>query len=255
MLPTTSTDQTMLAKPSTKRVLIIGDSHSRNMTESIKKTHPKMEVMLSTMPSSLDQIKAFFMSHKLSEALYFNPDWIIVHGGHNDVAKHKFFNTDPMFAGSVAHDQVKFAMKLKSLFPKSSIMCSSLFPRKPTHTSSLSEENTIAYNWIAKRYGLRLRSLAEEQNIRCSLNMVLWKQVSKAKENSSLISPDGLHLTKVAKIKIGMEWVNTFLQPIVAKPPVKLRQKGATPASSGTCTTVPKTSARRRPKDVIPASK
>jgi hypothetical protein len=60
--------------------------------------------------------------------------------------------------------------------------------------------------------------------------MALWRQVAKAKENSNMISPDGLHLTKEAKIKIGMEWMNTFQQPIKPKPTTKPRTKASTPA-------------------------
>jgi lysophospholipase L1-like esterase len=192
------------------RLLLIGDSHTREMNTHIQATHPDIDVMLVTVPRSITDITAHFMSHARPNAIVFFPHWIILHCGHNDVVVHKYYNKNPQFAGNVAIQQVQFAQTLQALFPSASVMCSSIFPRSFTDKTNLSSDDTAGYNKIAKRYGLRLRQLSTPHRIRCSLNMVMWTQVSRAKENKDLISTDGLHLKDAGKVQVGAEWVRVL---------------------------------------------
>jgi lysophospholipase L1-like esterase len=196
------------------RLMIVGDSHTRDMDTHIKTNYPHTDIMMVTKPRSTAEVIAYYMRHRQAEAVIFDPNWIIIHCGHNDVVQHHRFNKNPQFAGNVTTQQVLFARNLQAMFPTAVVMCSSLFPRTPTDTANLTMEDTSAYNRVAKRYGLRLRALTTPINIRCSLNMTLWTQVAKSKEAKELFSTDGLHLTNDGKVQIGVEWIKALTQAI-----------------------------------------
>jgi lysophospholipase L1-like esterase len=194
------------------RLLVIGDSHTREMDKFIKSCHPHIEIMLVTKARTTIQVITYFMVTKRTGAISFNPDWIVIHCGHNDVVHHHKFNQNPQFARTVAIQQVQFARNIQAIFPNATILCSSLYPRTSTPTANLNIDETTAYNRMAKRYGLRLRALSAPHNIKCSLNNVLWKKISKMEEAAELYSPDGLHLNKDGKKMVGSEWIQVFTQ-------------------------------------------
>jgi lysophospholipase L1-like esterase len=194
------------------RLLIIGDSHVREMDDCIRATHPHIEIMAVIKPRNTIQVIHHFNQHARAEALLFNPDWIALHAGHNDIVHHNKFNPNPQFARNVATQHVRFARNLQIIFPHATMLVSSIYPRTSTYTSNLSLPETGAYNRIAKRYGTRLRELSLPHNIKCSMNNILWRRISKAEEEAGLYSSDGLHLSIDGKTQVGIEWVNVFTQ-------------------------------------------
>jgi lysophospholipase L1-like esterase len=183
------------------------------MANLINDNHPLMQILVITKARTLPEVISFFMTIKRREAIQFNPDWIILHVGHNDIIEHCYFNKHSQYTGNIADLQVQFARNLQTIVPQSTISCSSIFPRTSTPRSNLSGHDTAAYNRIAKRYGLRLRQLSTIHHLHCSLNMAMWTQVYRARENTAMFSGDGLHLTPAAKRRIGDDWIRTFNQP------------------------------------------
>ena len=192
---------------------MIGDSHTRDMDTAIKASHPNVEIMLVTKLRDINQITNHFMTSGFQPATAFNPTWIVIHCGHNDIVYHKLFNKNPQFARQVAIQQVQLALNIQTSFPHARVLCSRIYPRTASDSSNLDPVNTAAYNRAAKRYGTRLRTLTTPHNIRCSMNNVLWRRISKTEEAADQFRADGLHLTENGKQRVGNEWIQVITQP------------------------------------------
>jgi lysophospholipase L1-like esterase len=154
---------------------------------------------------------------KLQSIIAFNPDYTILHVGHNDLARHHHKNPRPLVSRDVTTLTINFANEVQANHPNTSIFLSSIFPRTFAKHSNLSEQQVNKYNETAKRHGLRLRSRATEAGYACILTSILWKTISNHKEDPQYYLLDGLHLTPDGSDKVALEWLRAVLPPTPAE--------------------------------------
>ena len=63
---------------------------------------------------------------------------------------------------------------------------------------------------VAKRHGQRIRTRSKEVGLQFLLNNVMWRTISKAKEEETYYLRDGLHLNPQGKKAVVKEWVTTM---------------------------------------------
>jgi lysophospholipase L1-like esterase len=140
----------------------------------------------------------------------FDPDYTIIHMGHNDLAKHPYYNPRPLVSRDVSRMTINFA--------RTEIFLSSVFPRTFTETSNLSETQVVKYNQTAKRHGQRLRTRATEVGYNCILTSILWQSISSATADPDHYLPDGLHLSVDGSKHIATEWLVATKQITIIPP-------------------------------------
>jgi lysophospholipase L1-like esterase len=136
----------------------------------------------------------------------FNPDVAIVHTGHNDMARHPSYNTEPEISTRVALKTLRLANELHQNHPQLQIFISCTFPRTPTTHSILSPAEVRIYNLKVKRHGPRLRAMATTAGYHYLLNMCMWKSISRAEAEPKHLLGDGLHLSSTGQTKLIAEW-------------------------------------------------
>ena len=79
----------------------------------------------------------------------FNPDYIIFHTGHNDLAFHRTKNPTPKDPTQVTKLTIDAATVLQNNHPHAVIVISAPFPRTFTHNSTLLLKDILHYNGTA----------------------------------------------------------------------------------------------------------
>ena len=190
------------------KVVIVGDSHCRGMDAALKASHPGIHTLSVIQPRGTLAIRE---SYRLaaSSVTFFDPNFIFIHCGHNDLVFHPQHNLHPINSEETRARTLDLAEFIQSNHPNSKTIISALFPRTFTHRSPLPQEEVAAFNRLAKRHGQRLRAQASllPRPITVSLNMPIWNRISKAEEVHDMFLKDGLHLTDTAKISIAGAWI------------------------------------------------
>jgi lysophospholipase L1-like esterase len=195
------------------RILLVGDSHTREMDTALKKYQSPCATYLVTVPSGLANIVNSYR-HNLHSIINFDPSLIIIHAGHNDIVYHHYHNTQPTHPLLATQNILQFTQELTRNHPNARLAISSIYPRTYTSGSYLSNKLVSSYNQKAKRYGSNLKSITSTSPITCLLNNCLWLRISKSLEQSTCFDPDGLHLTPDAKDQIASEWLSVLKQPM-----------------------------------------
>jgi lysophospholipase L1-like esterase len=190
-------------------LLLVGDSHCRNMSKFIQQLNRSVIVYTVMVPDQLDPIINQYRN-ELQYIVNFDPDTVLLHAGHNDMAKHSYHNPIPTVSRDAVPNLIDFALDIQANFPRAKMILSSILPRKATHRSSLNSENTDKYNKLAVRYGLRLRKAANTHHFHTSLNMFMWRRVYKYDVNNHFLDDDGLHMNESGKIQLATSWVNSI---------------------------------------------
>ena len=188
-------------------ILILGDSHTRDMNTAFKKILPSCLTFIITVPAGLNAIIYKYRS-MLHHVVTFNPSIVIIHAGHNDIVFHHHHNPHPRNPRTVTDEILQLVDELCTNHPTIQPFISSIFPRTFTARSYLPEPEIIPYNKKIKRHGQHLLSITEDTAITTLLNMCLWHRISSAIENSEPFDEDGLHLTKEGKLAVVQEWLS-----------------------------------------------
>jgi hypothetical protein len=195
--------------PATKmicNVLVIGDSHCRDLDVSIAKAYPNVKSYIISVGQQTDSImEAYF--HELQQVTSFKPDFIILHTGHNEIAYHRTKNTIPKDSTQTTVITISAATVLQNDHPKAVIIISSIFPRCLTMKSSLRQQDLLHYNRTAERHGRRLHTEASKIHLHVFKNNFMWKSKSDILVKTHLFLRDGLHLTNEAKSYVISRWM------------------------------------------------
>jgi hypothetical protein len=157
------------------RVLIAGDSHTRDMASYMKRVSTSSEFYTVSVPSDTPSIIRDYHAN-FPAIRAFHPEVCILNTGHNQIAFHKYRNPNPIVSSVVAADTIAFAHTIRQNHPNIRIILSSVFPRTYTTGSNLNKTSVLAYKKVAKRHGQRIATLAGRNQFEFTHNMVLWKK-------------------------------------------------------------------------------
>jgi lysophospholipase L1-like esterase len=197
-------------------ILLVGDSHCYDMGDIMKGSSKQIKVLSIIKGDKIHVIKDEYIK-RLATIRNFRPDKIIIHCGHNDMSYHPRYNLIPRISRDVTIDSVNFATRVQHDNPLAKVFLSSILPRKHTYSSCLSEEQTLTYNKLAVRHGLRLKKKAAEVDLEVLLNTFMFKRVYKFEEKKELIWDDGLHLNAEGKGVLANGWMINIRQGGVTK--------------------------------------
>ena len=191
------------------RLLVVGDSHCRDMTIALKILAPLDDYYTITKGRQTDEIIPLYRA-QMPNVTKFAPTVIVLHVGHNDVAWHPVHNTLPLVSRDVARITLAFADEISTNHPSTQLYISNIFPRTYTPRSSLSLEAVLKHNQMAKRHFNQLRKLAEARGYIIPPNMALWTSISSVQENPICFRADGLHLSSEGMKLVAIDWLNLF---------------------------------------------
>jgi hypothetical protein len=192
------------------RLLLIGDSHCREMGGFISSFNKRFEVMTISKGRQHDEIIYLFRSRTFA-ATRFNPHAIVIHFGHNDLSFHAKHNAHRALSRDMASVTGDFAQEVQSFCPGATIHLSAVFTRTQATKSTLSPIEVVAYNRTAKRHGQRIREVADELGYQYIYNMPLWHKISKYEETKNMHNKDGLNLNETGSKAIAKCWVEHIL--------------------------------------------
>jgi lysophospholipase L1-like esterase len=188
------------------RYLIIGDSHVWDLHKYMLQLDSTANSMIICRGRSSHAVSSMYRE-QLFDAYLFDPQYVIIHLGHNDMAEHKFLNPMPRHPLAITDQLINFAREVDINFPSAKLLLSSTLPRHYTDSANLTLAKTLTYNSSCKRLGQGLRHDAVPFNLQVGLNMPFWAKISKALENSSLYASDGLHLNPDGKLQLIISWL------------------------------------------------
>jgi hypothetical protein len=187
-------------------MLILGDSHCWDMGTIITDRHENIQALAISKGTKIHPI-LLELQQQLNTVQLFDPRITVIHVGHNELAYHHHLNPHPILSQATAAATRGLANMIQWLLPNTLIFLSAVFPRTPTAASSMSTQDTIRYNKVAKRHGLRIRTVANRNGYQSLLNNCMWRIVSRAQEEESHFIYDGLHLTEAGKVAVTNGWI------------------------------------------------
>ena len=190
-------------------LLLIGDSFARRCESTIREMYPAVPLKVIAIGAKTTDITAKYNAEIVS-ARAFNPTHIIQHEGHNDLAFHPHKNSLPEISRDVAASSITLALHLQLNHPHAIVLISATLPRAMKIHSVLRLEQVLAFNTRAKRHGQRIRTLATRNNLGHILNNFVWASISQARENSSIFTDDGIHLTNLGMKEQAREWLGAI---------------------------------------------
>jgi hypothetical protein len=187
-------------------MLILGDSHCWDMGTIISDRHDNVQAIAISKGTKIHPIFLEFQQ-QLNMVQTFDPRITVIHVGQNELAYHRYLNTNPIHSQATAAATRGLANMIQWLLPNTMIFLSAVFPRTPTAASTMSAQDTLQYNKVAKRHGLRIRTMANRNGYHSLLNNCMWRIVSRAQEEESHYIYDGLHLTVAGKEAVTDGWI------------------------------------------------
>ena len=189
------------------RLLIVGDSHCRDMETLIDDIMDHYAQVLSVIVGG--QTLPIKMKYRdlLQKIIKFDPSHVLLHLGHNELARHPTKNTVPSISRDIATETLSFAREISTNFPSATICISAIFPRTFTRRSYLSNKEVTKFNKDVDRHALRIRKQATEEGFLCAMNNPIWRRISKSEEDPNFFMIDGFHLDPSAKRIIAKNWL------------------------------------------------
>jgi lysophospholipase L1-like esterase len=188
------------------KMLVLGDSHCWDMGTIITERHENVQAIAISKGTKIHPILLEFQQ-QLNMVQTFDPRVTVIHVGHNELAFHRLLNLHPILSQPTAAATLGFANMIQWLLPNTLIFLSAVFPRTSTAASTMSPDDTFLYNKVAKRHGLRIRTVANRNAYQSLLNNCMWRVVSRAQEEESFYIYDGLHLNEAGKRAVADGWV------------------------------------------------
>lgn len=182
------------------KLLILADSHGRDMVELFDKLFPDILTRDITIPGgNLPDLRQS-LEHRLPYFKSWNPSHIIIHAGHNAIAPHPSNNMTTIFLTDLVKMIKEMIKQIEDWFPESKVCFSGLFPRTPN--SRFSETLTRAYNSKLLRIGRYLT--------KAKLNFIfagrLWFKMRPCTPRYEMYYWDGLHLSHKGKEAVAKIW-------------------------------------------------
>ena len=197
------------------KILLLGDSHCRDLDSIFKEISSSYVIYTVSTGDQLDAIATKFRN-KVQSIIRFDPDSVILHGGHNDMARHPRYNRRPQVSKPTARKTMQLAREVHSYLPSAKIFVSNVFPRTFTDRSILSQSEVHKYNETSKRHGPQLRALTGIEGFNMLINDCMWLHISSAQEESSHFLIDGLHLNKSGQLAVVREWLSYIHSPLTS---------------------------------------
>ena len=110
------------------RILVLGDSHCRDMDGVFKELNSGTIVKTVFVSRQTSLVRLGYL-RRIEELKSFSPERILIHVGHNDLNYHWRYNTDPSRLEDYFPQFVSFVELVKSSHPGSIIYLSNIFPR------------------------------------------------------------------------------------------------------------------------------
>ena len=145
----------------------------------------------------------------------FRPEVVVLHLGHNDLVAHTSYNPKPLFITAVVHQVMEFVVEIKSTLPQSRILVSSILPR--VVSSDFSDEKTVKYNRLARRFGEMIRSAGNKpgSSFIGTVNRGFWGRIARCEVLPDNHLLDGLHLNDTGKALLVRGWVTILVTAAV----------------------------------------
>jgi hypothetical protein len=153
---------------------------------------------------------------ELTRITAFNPEFVILHTGNNELGYHSTKNPNPKDSTQTTAVTLNAAHTIHANHPLATIFLSSAFPRILTRTSLLRYEELMIYNNTVKRYSSRLMTAATGANYQSFRNNIIWKDKKTLRVKTQLFLLDGLHLTDSAKTLVIIDWVDKIKKLVAA---------------------------------------
>ena len=185
------------------RLLYISSSHGRGMDLALSNVNCSINVMPLWLPHGRVGTIHRLVDNEKTKICSFDPDFIIIHLGHNDVNHHPQENPHPTSVLVMLDGVVELVDRLKALVPLAIVFFSAIFPR--CSTPSFVNESCRRYNQLAhkivpssKKKGLEVIKSPSE----------LW--TSRTRGNKDFYMHDGLHLNEEGKRAVATKWLDTI---------------------------------------------
>jgi hypothetical protein len=195
------------------KIFIFGDSHCRDLDKLVDNKDPsnQVETYIISVGGNTEAIMYQYCA-ELAKIRAFDPEFIIVHTGNNEMGYHATKNPSPKDSTETTAITLEAANTLLRNHPLATIVLSAAFPRILSRTSPFTFEDLCHYNNTVKRHSTRLRSEAAKQNFQAFLNNFMWKEKKSLLVKTQHYMPDGLHLTETAKKLVINDWIARLIQ-------------------------------------------
>jgi hypothetical protein len=188
------------------RIMIVGDSNCRDLDKALDDRFPNIKMYVISVGSQTDQVMLEYNRNK-SQAILFDPNFIILHTGHNDLAFHKYKNKSPKDSTQTTKLTIDAALEIKRNHPKATTIVSAVFPRALSLKSSLRQLDLQHFNRTAERHTRRLATECKLVDLANFKNNFMWRNKSELRLKTHLFLQDGLHLTIPAKQYLITRWL------------------------------------------------
>jgi lysophospholipase L1-like esterase len=188
------------------KLLLLGDSHCRDMDRMIPTTTPATQMYVVSVGGNTEAIMNKYMA-SLGAINVFDPDHIVLHSGNNEIGYHWTKNPFPKDSTQTTKTLLDAACVLRSNHPKARIVLSAAFPRLLSKSSPFTFEDLTHYNRTAQRHSKRLKNEAAKLDFDVLMNNIMWKKKADLLVKTHLFLEDGLHLTDSAKKMIVSDWI------------------------------------------------
>ena len=213
-------EETPIIIPTNAKVLIVGDSFVRRAEDILRKLYPSLNLMVVALGQQTPDILELYYSC-LPRINRFGPTHVILHEGHNQMAKDKHRNPVAMISRDVADYTLKFALIIKRHYPLARVFISAMLPRTFSHRVAFTRSDVMAFNTRAKRHGQRVRTLAGRNGLECVINNFVWRTITTSTEESDYYENDGIHLDAGGMKMQTREWLTEIFRPIKPVPKEK----------------------------------
>jgi hypothetical protein len=142
----------------------------------------------------------------LEEVRIFNPEWAIVHLGHNDVVYHPVRNLTPHHFFEIIPELMGYMNQMDGLLPGCKVIYSTMFPR--SEGPYLEAECILTMNYYTVYlFGKSVQEKCSVSGRMYTLNTGLWFSPREGRHHAVYFMPDGVHLNNLGKDEVARGWI------------------------------------------------
>jgi hypothetical protein len=191
------------------RVLVLSDSHGKDMMWSFDHYVPEWEVVELCVGRATGEVRSSYVDN-IVDIFEYAPDIIYLHLGHNDVSFHPVHNLSPQQPLDCFKLCLEFLDLLKEKHPYSLLFYSSIFPR--ACGPSFDNTRKSAYNRMAADFQSLVSEVCEIEGRRSCLNTCLWENMDTGAEKTEFFTSGGLHLNSQGKRAVVRDWIRAAVE-------------------------------------------